>query len=51
MKAISKAQMIDLFSNIRRDGVENTNYDVDVFVSSHKPEEWYGCDDTGCEDL
>ena len=39
MKAISKAQVIDLFSNIRRDGVENTNYDVDVFVSSHKPEE------------
>lgn len=51
MKAISKSQVIDLFSNIGRDGVENTNYDVDVFVSSHKPEEWYGCEDSGCEDL
>ena len=51
MKAINKTQVIDLFSNIRRDGVENTNYDVDVFVSSCNPEEWYGCEESGCEDL
>lgn len=51
MKAINKTQVIDLFSNIRRDGVENTNYDVDVFVSSRNPEEWYGCEEFGCEDL
>ena len=48
MKAISKTQVIDLMDNINRDGVDNTQYSIDVFVSSRKPEKWYDCDDSGC---
>lgn len=51
MKAISKTQVIDLMNNINRDGVDNTQYSIDIFVSSHKPEEWYDCEDSGCENL
>ena len=51
MKAISKAQVIDLLSSISKDGVDNTNYDVDTFVTPVCPERWYGCEDSGCEDL
>lgn len=51
MKAISKVQVIDLMTNICRDGVDNTNYAIDVFVAPVKPEKWYDCEDSGCEDL
>ena len=51
MKAIDKKQVIDLMENINRDGVGNEEYNVDVFAFPHKPEEWYGCNDFGCEDL
>lgn len=37
MKAISKEQVIDLINNINRDGVDNTQYSIDIFVSSRKP--------------
>ena len=51
MKAISKTQVIDLMDNINRDGVDNTQYSIDVFVSPVKPEKWYDCEDSGCENL
>lgn len=51
MKAISKAQVIDLFSDISKDGVDNSNYSIDVFVAPVKPEKWYGCEDFYCDDL
>ena len=51
MKAISKTQIIDLMININRDGVDNTQYSIDIFVSPVKPEKWYDGIDTGCEDL
>ena len=45
MKAISKAQVIDLLSYIGKDGVDNTNYGVNEFIAPVKPNEWYGCED------
>ena len=51
MKAISKFQVIDLMIGIYRDGVDNTQYSIDIFVSSRKPEKWYDCEDSGCENL
>ena len=45
MKAINKAQVIDLMDKIQRDGVDNTHYSVDTFVSSVNPAKWYGCED------
>ena len=51
MKAISKTQDIDLMDNINRDGVDNMQYSIDVFVSSRKPEKWYDCEDSGWENL
>ena len=30
MKAISKTQIIDLMININRDGVDNTQYSIDI---------------------
>lgn len=51
MKAISKAQLIDLLSYIGKDGVDNTNYGVNEFISPVKPEGWYGCEDSGCDVL
>ncbi len=51
MKAISKVQLIDLMSIINREGVSNESYTIDVFVSPVKPEKWYDCEDSGCENL
>lgn len=51
MKQITKAQVIDLMDKIQRDGVDNTQYSIDTFVAPVNPEKWYGCEDTGCEDL
>ena len=51
MKEISKTQVIDLMNNIRRDGVDSGEYDIDIFAFPRKPEEWYGCEDSGCGDL
>lgn len=51
MKEISKEQVIDLMNRINVDGVDNTQYDIHVFVSPSKPEEWYDCEDSGCENL
>ena len=51
MKAISKTQVIDLMNNINRDGVDNTQYSIDIFVSPVKPEKWYDCENSGCENL
>lgn len=51
MKEISKEQIIDLMDKINVDGVDNTQYDIHVFVFPRKPEEWYDCEESGCEDL
>lgn len=50
MKAINKTQVIDLMNNINRDGVDNTQYSIDIFVSSHKPEEWHNNNTRGYRD-
>lgn len=58
MKEISKEQVIDLMNRINVDGVDNTQYDIHVFVSPSKPENlqpgaycalWV--DDTDCSNM
>ena len=50
MKAISKKQVIELFSFIRvYEGYKK--YVVDSFINPVKPGWWYDCEDSRCEDL
>ena len=51
MKAISKAQVIDLMDVLNKEGVDNTQWAINTFVAPVKPEKWYGANDTGCENL
>lgn len=42
MKAITKEEIIDLMRFIQEDGMNNSNYSVDVFVSPTQPHDFYG---------
>jgi len=44
MKAISKAQVIDLMDVLNKDGVYNSNYSIDVFVRDVDVSRHYGAD-------
>ncbi len=42
MKAITKEEIIDLMMTINSDGMDNSNYSVDAFVSLTRPHDFYG---------
>lgn len=44
MKAISKAQVIDLMDKINREGMDNSHWNINVHISDTNAEKFYGAD-------
>lgn len=47
MKAISKAQVIDLMDNINREGMDNSHWDINVRISETNADKFYDADGAG----